>query len=86
MQEHPYYQTQLSTLLQPQPLFYVDCKFFHSTTSIAEHTSYLDMLNDSNKNRAFHEAIDKTVTKNFRVLDIGYLLYTLHNPMCGLSH
>ena len=49
-------------------------------------TSYLDMLNDSRRNRAFREAIDKTVTKNCRVLDIGYLLYTLHNPVCGLSH
>lgn len=34
-------------------------------------TSYLDMLNDSRRNRAFREAIDKTVTKNCRVLDIG---------------
>lgn len=34
-------------------------------------TSYLDMLNDSTRNRAFREAIDKTVIKPCRVLDIG---------------
>ncbi|XP_059657547.1 protein arginine N-methyltransferase 1.6 [Cornus florida] len=34
-------------------------------------TSYLDMLNDSRRNRAFREAIDKTVTKPCHVLDIG---------------
>ncbi|VFQ87921.1 unnamed protein product [Cuscuta campestris] len=34
-------------------------------------TSYLDMLNDSPRNRAFREAIDKTVTKPCHVLDIG---------------
>lgn len=35
-------------------------------------TSYLDMLNDSARNRAFREAIEKTVTKPCHVLDIGY--------------
>ncbi|KAJ7944747.1 Protein arginine N-methyltransferase [Quillaja saponaria] len=34
-------------------------------------TSYLDMLNDSRRNRAFREAIDKTITKPCHVLDIG---------------
>ncbi|XP_077246907.1 protein arginine methyltransferase 7 isoform X2 [Tasmannia lanceolata] len=34
-------------------------------------TSYLDMLNDSARNRAFHEAIKKTVTRPCHVLDIG---------------
>ncbi|XP_042947869.1 protein arginine N-methyltransferase 1.6 isoform X1 [Carya illinoinensis] len=34
-------------------------------------TSYLDMLNDSPRNRAFCQAIDKTVTKPCHVLDIG---------------
>lgn len=35
-------------------------------------TSYLDMLNDSRRNRAFREAIEKTITKPCHVLDIGY--------------
>lgn len=35
-------------------------------------TSYLDMLNDTRRNRAFRQAIDKTVTKPCHVLDIGY--------------
>ncbi|KAG7016890.1 Protein arginine N-methyltransferase 1.6 [Cucurbita argyrosperma subsp. argyrosperma] len=34
-------------------------------------TSYLDMLNDATRNRAFREAIDKTISKPCRVLDIG---------------
>lgn len=34
-------------------------------------TSYLDMLNDSHRNRAFRQAIDKTITKPCHVLDIG---------------
>ncbi|KAF5180220.1 arginine N-methyltransferase [Thalictrum thalictroides] len=34
-------------------------------------TSYLDMLNDSPRNRAFREAIEKTITKPCHVLDIG---------------
>ncbi|KAJ1390116.1 S-adenosyl-L-methionine-dependent methyltransferase [Sesbania bispinosa] len=34
-------------------------------------TSYLDMLNDSARNRAFREAIEKTITKPCHVLDIG---------------
>ncbi|OWM86439.1 hypothetical protein CDL15_Pgr021526 [Punica granatum] len=34
-------------------------------------TSYLDMLNDSYRNRCFREAIDKAVTKPCHVLDIG---------------
>ncbi|KAL0542115.1 hypothetical protein IC582_022205 [Cucumis melo] len=34
-------------------------------------TSYLDMLNDSTRNRAFREAIDKTLSKPCHVLDIG---------------
>ncbi|GKV50153.1 hypothetical protein SLEP1_g56866 [Rubroshorea leprosula] len=34
-------------------------------------TSYLDMLNDSSRNRAYRLAIEKTVTKPCHVLDIG---------------
>ncbi|KAL8112334.1 hypothetical protein AgCh_019869 [Apium graveolens] len=34
-------------------------------------TSYLDMLNDSPRNRAYCDAINKTVTKPCHVLDIG---------------
>ncbi|CAH1424268.1 unnamed protein product [Lactuca virosa] len=34
-------------------------------------TSYLDMLNDAPRNKAYRDAIDKTVTKNCHVLDIG---------------
>ncbi|XP_050226293.1 protein arginine N-methyltransferase 1.6 [Mercurialis annua] len=34
-------------------------------------TSYLDMLNDSARNRAYRQAIDKTITKPCHVLDIG---------------
>lgn len=34
-------------------------------------TSYLDMLNDSHRNRAYREAIDKTITRPCHVLDIG---------------
>ncbi|GAA0168249.1 protein modifying enzyme [Lithospermum erythrorhizon] len=34
-------------------------------------TSYLDMLNDSSRNKAFRDAIDKTITKPCHVLDIG---------------
>lgn len=41
-------------------------------TPLLATTSYLDMLNDSPRNRAFREAIDKTVTKPCHVLDIGY--------------
>ncbi|KAL9433796.1 hypothetical protein AB3S75_028607 [Citrus x aurantiifolia] len=34
-------------------------------------TSYLDMLNDSYRNRAYRLAIDKMITKSCHVLDIG---------------
>ncbi|XP_027336052.1 protein arginine N-methyltransferase 1.6 isoform X2 [Abrus precatorius] len=34
-------------------------------------TSYLDMLNDSARNTAFRQAIEKTITKPCHVLDIG---------------
>ena len=40
-------------------------------------TSYLDMLNDSTRNRAFREAIDKTLSKPCHVLDIGYFFLVL---------
>lgn len=40
-------------------------------------TSYLDMLNDSCRNKAYREAIDKTVTRPCCVLDIGYSLLSL---------
>lgn len=34
-------------------------------------TSYLDMLNDTPRNKAFRQAIDKTVTQPCHVIDIG---------------
>ncbi|KAG8495933.1 hypothetical protein CXB51_007501 [Gossypium anomalum] len=34
-------------------------------------TSYLDMLNDASRNKAFRSAIERTVTKPCHVLDIG---------------
>ncbi|KAI3711061.1 hypothetical protein L2E82_40868 [Cichorium intybus] len=34
-------------------------------------TSYLDMLNDAPRNRAYRNAIDRTVSKHCHVLDIG---------------
>lgn len=42
-----------------------------SPKSLLATTSYLDMLNDSRRNRAYREAIEKTVTKPCYVLDIG---------------
>ncbi|XP_050375704.1 protein arginine N-methyltransferase 1.6 [Argentina anserina] len=42
-----------------------------SQTALLATTSYLDMLNDSPRNRAYRQAIDKTVTQPCRVLDIG---------------
>ncbi|PRQ18184.1 putative methyltransferase [Rosa chinensis] len=42
-----------------------------SQNALLATTSYLDMLNDSPRNRAYRQAIDKTVTKPCRVLDIG---------------
>ncbi|XP_010941139.1 protein arginine N-methyltransferase 7 isoform X1 [Elaeis guineensis] len=39
--------------------------------SLLATTSYLDMLNDSPRNRAFREAIEKTITRPCHVLDIG---------------
>lgn len=46
--------------------------FGSSHKNLLATTSYLDMLNDSTRNRAFREAIDKTITKPCHVLDIGY--------------
>lgn len=45
-----------------------------STTDSLAATSYLDMLNDSPRNRAFHNAITNalTATPSSHVLDIGY--------------
>ncbi|XP_011081252.1 protein arginine N-methyltransferase 1.6 [Sesamum indicum] len=51
-------------------------------------TSYLDMLNDSRRNRAFRQAIDKTVTGPCHVLDIGAgtgLLSMMAAQAMGLS-
>jgi protein arginine N-methyltransferase 7 len=42
-----------------------------SPKSLLATTSYLDMLNDSHRNKAFREAIDKTITEPCHVLDIG---------------
>lgn len=41
--------------------------------SLLATTSYLDMLNDSHRNKCFREAIDKTVTQPCHVLDIGWV-------------
>ncbi|KAJ8449400.1 hypothetical protein Cgig2_002532 [Carnegiea gigantea] len=41
-----------------------------STVDLAT-TSYLDMLNDTSRNKAYRLAIDKTVTRQCHVLDIG---------------
>ncbi|VVA93411.1 unnamed protein product [Arabis nemorensis] len=42
-----------------------------STDGLLARTSYLDMLNDSCRNRAFRLAIEKTITEPCHVLDIG---------------
>ncbi|PQQ13701.1 protein arginine N-methyltransferase 1.6 [Prunus yedoensis var. nudiflora] len=42
-----------------------------SQNALLAPTSYLDMLNDSHRNRAFREAIDKTISTPCHVLDIG---------------
>ncbi|KAK6137578.1 hypothetical protein DH2020_028682 [Rehmannia glutinosa] len=42
-----------------------------TTKALLATTSYLDMLNDTRRNRAYRQAIDKTVTKPCHVLDIG---------------
>ncbi|KAK9274977.1 hypothetical protein L1049_022234 [Liquidambar formosana] len=43
----------------------------HSQKPLLAITSYLDMLNDTCRNRVFREAIEKTVTGPCHVLDIG---------------
>lgn len=43
----------------------------NSQKSLLATTSYLDMLNDSPRNKAFRQAIDKTVTQPCHVIDIG---------------
>ncbi|XP_010264284.1 PREDICTED: protein arginine N-methyltransferase 7 isoform X2 [Nelumbo nucifera] len=43
----------------------------NSPKALLSSTSYLDMLNDSPRNRAFCKAIEKTVIKPCHVLDIG---------------
>ncbi|OVA13414.1 Protein arginine N-methyltransferase [Macleaya cordata] len=48
-----------------------DDKTENSPEVLLSSTSYLDMLNDSPRNRAFRAAIEKTVTKPCHVLDIG---------------
>lgn len=45
-----------------------------ATKQLLANTSYLDMLNDTRRNKAYREAIDKTITKPCHVLDIGYSL------------
>ncbi|KAG9452233.1 hypothetical protein H6P81_005137 [Aristolochia fimbriata] len=39
--------------------------------SLLSSTSYLDMLNDSRRNKLFHQAIKKAITKPCHVLDVG---------------
>ncbi|CAJ1965218.1 unnamed protein product [Sphenostylis stenocarpa] len=46
-------------------------------------TSYLDMLNDSARNAAFRQAIEKTITKPCHVLDIGFLCNALPLQSCS---
>ncbi|XP_065857883.1 protein arginine N-methyltransferase 1.6 [Euphorbia lathyris] len=43
----------------------------NSNKNLLATTTYLDMLNDSTRNRAFRDAIEKTITKPCHVLDIG---------------
>lgn len=45
--------------------------FKNSQQPILATTSYLDMLNDSPRNRAYRDAIDKAITTPCHVLDIG---------------
>ena len=45
--------------------------FKNSQQPMLAMTSYLDMLNDSPRNRAYAEAINKTITAPCHVLDIG---------------
>nr|QEG03054.1 arginine N-methyltransferase 7 isoform X1 [Cymbidium ensifolium] len=49
----------------------VDETAFSASRSVLAATSYLDMLNDSRRNRAFRLAIEKTITGPCHVLDIG---------------
>lgn len=49
-----------------------------ATKQLLANTSYLDMLNDTRRNKAYREAIDKTITKPCHVLDIGYSLVIYH--------
>ncbi|XP_019223925.1 PREDICTED: protein arginine N-methyltransferase 1.6 [Nicotiana attenuata] len=42
-----------------------------NTKQLLANTSYLDMLNDTRRNKAYREAIDKTITMPCHVLDIG---------------
>ncbi|XP_018460056.1 protein arginine N-methyltransferase 1.6-like [Raphanus sativus] len=42
-----------------------------STDGLLATTSYLDMLNDTRRNRAYRLAIEKTITEPCHVLDIG---------------
>uniref|UniRef100_A0A7N0U0Y0 Uncharacterized protein n=1 Tax=Kalanchoe fedtschenkoi TaxID=63787 RepID=A0A7N0U0Y0_KALFE len=49
-----------------------------SRSPLLAKTSYLDMLNDTRRNRAYYEAIKKKITKPCHVLDIGYEMMMLH--------
>ncbi|XP_020584991.1 protein arginine N-methyltransferase 7 [Phalaenopsis equestris] len=49
----------------------VDVTALSASRSVLAATSYLDMLNDSRRNRAFRLAIEKTITDPCHVLDIG---------------
>ncbi|CAN4097771.1 unnamed protein product [Withania somnifera] len=42
-----------------------------ATKQLLANTSYLDMLNDTPRNKAYRQAIDNTITKPCHVLDIG---------------
>jgi hypothetical protein len=45
-----------------------------TSKSLLANTSYLDMLNDSYRNRAYRRAIEAAITHPCQVIDIGYSL------------
>jgi len=49
-------------------------EFVEEVSEALTMTTYLDMLNDTPRNRAYHLAIEKAVKGAHHVLDIGYAL------------
>ncbi|KAL5700414.1 type III protein arginine methyltransferase [Ranunculus cassubicifolius] len=72
---HRRFQLKLNPLTGNSEWVVVEEESEHESVSLPKShlsaTSYLDMLNDSPRNRAFRLAIEKTVTKPCHVLDIG---------------